>query len=55
MEKIITEAAVVIGLILSSGWGVKALHDQVRKELISTLKKPTPSLTSFTAKLTRPR
>jgi len=55
MEKLIVEAMLVIGLVLGSGWGVKSLQDEVRKELISALKRPSPSLTDFTAKLTRPK
>ncbi|MFP5519932.1 MAG: hypothetical protein ACLGGX_08510 [Bdellovibrionia bacterium] len=61
MEKILDailgfiEVAIVTG-VLGFG-GVKSfqiLHDQVRKEAIKALKRPTPSLSHFSKQLTAP-
>lgn len=61
MDKIINsaleliEATVIFGMIGYGGAiGLKTLHDQVRKETIEALKKPTPSLSRFTRQLTAP-
>ena len=34
--------------------GIQAFYDQARKETIEALKRPTPSLSHFTRKLTAP-
>lgn len=53
MEKIISDSILMIGLFLGSGWGIKELHDKMRSELIAVLKKPSPSLSGFTRKMTK--
>ncbi|MFN8792670.1 MAG: hypothetical protein ACK5Y2_14555 [Bdellovibrionales bacterium] len=59
MEKIIDaalgliEVAVLTGTIGFVGAiGLRSLHDEVRKETIEALKKPTPSLSHFSRQLT---
>lgn len=61
MDKIINsaleliEAAVIIGLIgVGGAMGLKSLHNEVRKQTIEALKRPTPSLSHFTRQLTAP-
>jgi len=61
MEKILDaalgliEAIVITGAIGFGGaMGLRALHDEVRKETIEALKRPTPSLFHFSRKLTMP-
>lgn len=61
MEKIINEALDLIGIVLITGAigfcgakGMQVFYDQVRNETIEALKRPTPSLTRFTKKLTAP-
>ncbi len=61
MEKIIDaafgviEAVTIIGAIGFGGAiGLRALHDEVRKETIEALKRPTPSLSRFSKQLTTP-
>lgn len=61
MEKIIDafigliELAVITGVIGYGGaMSFRAVHDKVRTETIEALKRPTPSLTRFTRKLTAP-
>ncbi|MBL7542824.1 MAG: hypothetical protein JNL11_03365 [Bdellovibrionaceae bacterium] len=61
MEKIIDaalgliEAAVITGILGFGGFkGLQALHNQIRKETISALKSPTPSLSDFSRRLTAP-
>lgn len=61
MEKIIDavlgliEAFAITGAIGFSGaMGLRALHDEVRKETIEALKRPTPSLSHFSRQLTTP-
>jgi hypothetical protein len=59
MEKIIESVLGLIETILITGalgfggaMGLKALHDEARKQAIEALKRPTPSLSNFTRKLT---
>ncbi len=61
MEKIIDavlgliEAVAITGAIGFGGaMGLRALHDEVRKETIEALKRPTPSLSHFSKQLTTP-
>ncbi len=61
MEKIIDAAIGLIEAIAITGaigfggaMGLRALHDEVRKETIEALKKPTPSLSDFSRQLTTP-
>lgn len=61
MEKVIDaalgfiEAIVITGAIgLSGAIGLRILHDEVRKQTIEALKKPTPSLSDFSRQLTGP-
>ncbi len=61
MEKIIDAAIGAIEVIVLSGIigfvgvkGVHALHNQLQKETIEALKRPTPSLSRFTRQLTDP-
>lgn len=61
MEKIIDaalgliEAVAITGAIGFGGaMGLRALHDEVRKETIEALKRPTPSLSHFSKQLTAP-
>ena len=50
------EILIVSGIVGMSGYaGLKALHETVRKETIAALKNPTPSLVSFSRKLTAPK
>jgi len=49
------EVLIISGVVGISGYaGLKVLHEAVRKEAIAALKKPTPSLVSFSSKLTSP-
>ncbi len=59
MEKIIDavlgfiEVVAITGAIGFGGaMGLRALHDEVRKETIEALKRPTPSLSHFSKQLT---
>lgn len=59
MEKIIDAAIGLIEVIAITGaigfggaMGLRALHDEVRKETIEALKRPTPSLSDFSRQLT---
>ena len=61
MEKLIESILGLIQIILVTGFvgigttqALRILHDEVRKEAIEALKKPTPSLVEFTRKLTAP-
>lgn len=61
MEKILDTAIGLIEAIAITGaigffgaMGFRALHDEVRKETIEALKRPTPSLCDFSRKLTMP-
>ena len=61
MEKMIDavlgliEVVAITGLLGYGGAvGLKALHDEVRKETIEALMKPTPSLSRFSRQLTAP-
>lgn len=61
MEKIIDavlgfiEVVAITGAIGFGGaMGLRALHDEVRKETIEALKRPTPSLSHFSRQLTAP-
>lgn len=61
MEKIIDmvlgliEVVTISGLIGFGGFkGLQLLHEKVRKETVHTLKKPTPSLSDFSRRLTKP-
>lgn len=61
MEKIIDaalgliEAVAITGAIGFGGaMGLRTLHDEVRKETIEALKRPTPSLSHFSRQLTAP-
>ena len=60
MEKILDGALGLLEVLLISGLigygGITAFHffqDTVRKETIDALKRPTPSLSRFTEKLTQ--
>jgi thiamine monophosphate kinase len=61
MEKIIDAVFGVIEVITITGaigfggaMGLRTLHDEVRKETIEALKRPTPSLSHFSRQLTAP-
>jgi hypothetical protein len=61
MEKLIDNFIGLIEVLVCGGlivWGggnaLKYAHDQMRTAAIEALKKPTPSLSDFTRKLTRP-
>ena len=48
------EALAVAGLISWGGAkGIEWLYQEVRRETVEALKRPTPSLVDFTQKLTR--
>lgn len=62
MEKIIDEVLGVIEVVAISGtigfggaFGLRALHDEIRKHTIEVLKKPTPSLSHYSRQLTAPK
>lgn len=61
MEKIIDAGLGLIEVVLLSGAivlggaiGLRAFHDEVRKNTIEVLKRPTPSLSHFSRQLTAP-
>jgi hypothetical protein len=61
MEKIIDAGLALIEVVLLSGAivlggaiGLRAFHDEVRKNTIEVLKRPTPSLSHFSRQLTAP-
>lgn len=61
MEKIIDAVLGVIEVVAITGVigfggvkGLQVLHDEVRKETIEALKRPTPSLSHFSRQLTTP-
>ena len=61
MEKIIDAVLGLIEVITISGIigyggskGLQVLHDEVRRETVEALKRPTPSLSDFSRQLTTP-
>jgi len=61
VEKIIDAALGLIEVVLITGAigfsgaiGLRAFHDEVRKNTIEVLKRPTPSLSHFSKQLTAP-
>lgn len=61
MEKMIDAALGLIEVVLFTGAigfggaiGLRAFHDEVRKNTIEVLKRPTPSLLEFSRQLTAP-
>lgn len=61
MEKIMDAALGLIEVVAITGaigfggaMGLRGLHDEVRKETIEALKRPTPSLFHFSKQLTTP-
>ena len=61
MEKIIDavlgfiEVVTISGIIGFGGAkGIQVLHDEVRRETVKALKRPTPSLSDFSRQLTMP-
>jgi hypothetical protein len=51
----VIEVVAITGVIgFGSAKGLQILHDEVRKETIAALKRPTPSLSDFSRQLTTP-
>ncbi len=61
MEKIIDSVLGLIEIVALTGaigiggaMALKSIHDEVRKQTIEALKRPTPSLSHFSKQLTAP-